>query len=149
MMKKQTNQFLKQISIPAALLGAVLLLGCNRSVVIEVPADYEKFKVEDEIEFEAYSEELWEDRSLSSNGKYACDTCHFDLRGFRKTFEFDYPHYVESAEQSVQAEQMVQLCYSKSMGNGHHLPWNSKELRALTEYTMRLQDEFQEKAKEK
>ncbi len=88
----------------------------------------------------ALGEKLWNDKSLSHNGKSACASCHKgNTRMFKRTFLEPYPHYVKMVDkkadlQEITTEGMVQFCMLVPM-KSDTLPWDSRELAALTAYT--------------
>jgi len=86
---------------------------------------------------------LWFDTSVSASGKKSCGTCHPSVDTFGEGFAQPYPHKVNMAGQVVSAEGMVQFCILKPMGHKEPLAWDSKELAALTAYTLKLQKDFQ------
>ncbi len=88
---------------------------------------------------------LWKDTKLSTNG-LACNTCHLNGGAFQATFAKPYPHYVAMTDQkaglkTVTAEEMVQLCMVVPMA-AKPLAWDSKQLAALTAYTVELQKNY-------
>ncbi|OFX09169.1 MAG: hypothetical protein A2516_10995 [Alphaproteobacteria bacterium RIFOXYD12_FULL_60_8] len=94
-------------------------------------------------------ESLFKDTSLSSNG-FSCDTCHAENASFNASFAQPYPHEVAMAVErggitSVDLDEMVQFCLVVPMET-KPLPWDSKELSALTAYTAQLQKAFQKAA---
>jgi cytochrome c len=93
----------------------------------------------------AYGEKLFRDTRLSSNGM-SCGTCHNGNNAFQATFAQPYPHHVQmTAERagvkSVHLDEMVQFCMVVPMA-AKPLPWDGKELAALTAYTASLQKGF-------
>jgi len=98
----------------------------------------------------AEGERLWGDPNLSAKQNVSCTTCHFEFSAFNPSFAEPYPHRVAMVEsrtglKRVNAEQMVQFCMLAPMGRKEPLPWDSRELAALTAYTLKLQKEFQAK----
>ena len=98
-----------------------------------------------DAELVALGQKLWADKGLSTNG-LACGTCHEGGAAFSATFAEPYPHRVAMPEQmagvkSVSAEEMVQFCMLVPMAN-KALPWNSRELAALSAYSVSLQKSF-------
>ena len=92
----------------------------------------------DRAELVAEGKRLWNDPSIGNSG-LSCQACHMNGAQFKKTFLDDYPHKVRMAKgmaglPEVTTEQMVQLCMVVPM-KGEPLPWDSKELAALTAYT--------------
>lgn len=88
---------------------------------------------------------LHADVGLSTN-EMSCNSCHADFNGYADTFKHPYPHVVAmpkevSGAKKVTAEQMVQFCLVRPM-MAKPLPWNSKELAALTAYVEEQQKEF-------
>lgn len=94
----------------------------------------------DRAELVAKGETLWNDKSLSGNGKKACSSCHKgNTKMFKASFLEDYPHAVKMAKKKskmaeVDAEQMVQFCMLAAMKADDVLPWDSEELAALAAY---------------
>lgn len=117
---------------------ALLLTACG-SVdpnLVTRPAGSKPFEG-DRAELVSQGKELWNDTSLSSNG-IACQDCHVKGAQFKEYFAQDYPHPVDMANsmadlESIDAEQMVQFCMIVPM-KAEPLPWDSKELAALTAY---------------
>ncbi|MEN8160983.1 MAG: cytochrome C peroxidase [Myxococcota bacterium] len=97
----------------------------------------------------ALGEKLWNDASLGNSG-VACGTCHVKAGGtisqMNASFAQPYPHRVAMPAQqvgvpSVNAAEMVQFCMTAPMAT-KPLPWESKELAALSAYVLDLQDGF-------
>lgn len=89
--------------------------------------------------------QLWQDRSLGTSG-LACQTCHLNHAGFQPTFAQPYPHQVAMPLQraglsQVDLDEMVQVCMVIPMA-AEPLPWDSKELAALTAYAHEVQQDF-------
>lgn len=89
---------------------------------------------------------LFKDTKLSTNGM-ACETCHADNNGFMPTFAQPYPHTVGMATEKggvaqVHLDEMVQFCMVVPM-EAKPLPWDSRQLAALTAYTAERQKAFQ------
>ncbi len=90
-------------------------------------------------------EKLFKDTGLSTNGM-SCQTCHEDNAAFEASFAKPYPHKVAMAAvqggvTSIDLDEMVQFCLVVPMET-KPLPWDSKELAALTAYTAELQKSF-------
>jgi hypothetical protein len=90
-------------------------------------------------------EQLWQDPSLSTNG-LTCQTCHINHGSFLTTFSQPYPHMVAMAKDrasldKIHIDEMVQLCMVVPMA-AKPLPWNSKELAALSAYSLEVQKTF-------
>ena len=89
-------------------------------------------------------ERLFKDESLSTNGT-SCISCHLNLEMFMDTFAKPYPHGVEMAKESgmdqIDLDEMIQFCILTPM-EAKPLPWDSRELAALTAYTAELQKSF-------
>lgn len=90
-------------------------------------------------------EELWSSARLSTNG-LSCQTCHRGNAGFNTTFAQPYPHMVvmpkdRAGLKAIQADEMVQFCLVVPLA-AKPLPWNSKELAALTAYVLEIQKTF-------
>ena len=89
---------------------------------------------------------LWSDAKLSTNN-LACSTCHLDgSASFAPSFAKPYPHLVAMTDQragmkTIALDEMVQFCLVAPMAS-KTLPWNSRELAALTAYTAQLQKGF-------
>ncbi len=97
----------------------------------------------------AEGKKLFMDTSLSSNG-LACQSCHANLDAFAKSFAKPFPHRVEMAVdnsgiKSVSLDEMIQFCMVVPM-ESKPLPWDSRELAAVTAYTETLQQTFIAKA---
>ena len=93
----------------------------------------------------AEGKRLWNDKSLSSNG-LACVTCHQGNGSLNASFAQSYPHPVAMPKQmagvkQVHADEMVQFCLLVPM-QSKALGWSSRELAALTAYTVELQKGF-------
>jgi cytochrome c peroxidase len=131
----------------SALFAAQLAMGCgiDSSLIIR-PSGVRPFQGE-AAALEAEGERLWSDEGLSKNGDLSCNSCHLEFSSFESTFREPYPHRVAMAEskaglKSVTAEQMVQFCLLMPMGRETALPWDSRELRALSLHVESLQREF-------
>ena len=90
-------------------------------------------------------EKLFRDTKLSTNGM-ACINCHENVGGFMPSFAKPYPHEVAMAKQkggvkSVHLDEMVQICMVVPL-EAKPLPWDSKQLAALTAYSAELQKSF-------
>lgn len=90
-------------------------------------------------------ERLWNDPKLSTNG-LTCQTCHINHGSFNATFSQPYPHMVAMAKEraglaQIHIDEMVQLCMVVPMA-AKPLPWNSKELAALSAYSLEVQKTF-------
>ena len=90
-------------------------------------------------------ERLWKDTKLSTNG-LACQTCHVNNLAFNPTFGRPYPHPVAMAKdraglKQINTDEMVQFCLIAPM-LAKTLPWDSRELAALTAYTREVQRGF-------
>lgn len=90
--------------------------------------------------------ELWNSPELSTKKGVACQTCHQGNAGFMATFAKPYPHRVAMPKQRaglkrIQADEMVQFCMVVPMAS-KPLPWESKELAALTAYVQEIQKTF-------
>ena len=95
-------------------------------------------------------EKLWNDAKLSTNGM-SCSTCHQSHGAFQKSFAKPYPHQVAMARdkagmKTVHLDEMIQACMVMPMA-AKPLPWNSRELAALTAYTQDVQKTFKPGAK--
>jgi cytochrome c len=90
-------------------------------------------------------ERLWKDTKLSTNN-LACNTCHQSNASFKPTFAKPYPHLVEMPKdraglKQVNIDEMVQLCMVIPMAS-KPLAWDSKELAALSAYSLEVQKTF-------
>lgn len=139
MNRNRTGSILIVAAIGLAMSAATLAAGIPKEQVTR-PEGSQPFQG-DQQELVAYGEKLWKDPSLSGKGKTSCESCH---RGntsmFKKTFLEPYPHLVKMPQSrskldAVSAEQMVQFCMVVPMKT-NVLPWDSKELAALTAYTV-------------
>ena len=93
-------------------------------------------------------EALFKDQKLSTNGS-SCQTCHAENEGFSSTFASAYPHEVTMAKEKagtseVQLDEMIQFCMVVPM-EAKPLPWNSRDLAALTAYAGELQKAFRKR----
>ncbi|PHM20473.1 MAG: hypothetical protein CK604_05985 [Curvibacter sp. PD_MW3] len=93
----------------------------------------------------ALGEKLFNDTKLSTNGM-SCASCHANHGAFQASFAKPYPHTVAMAKEqlgrkTVHLDEMVQGCMVMPMA-AKPLPWDSKELAALTAYTASLQKTF-------
>ncbi len=98
-----------------------------------------------QAELSRLGEQLWKDIKLSTNGM-SCDTCHQGGAAFQPTFAKPYPHAVamtteQAGVKQVHLDEMVQFCLVVPMA-AKPLPWDSKELAALTAYTAEVQKRF-------
>lgn len=90
--------------------------------------------------------ELWSSPALSTKKGVTCQTCHQGNAGFMATFAKPYPHRVAMPKQraglkQIRADEMVQFCMVVPMAS-KPLPWDSKELAALTAYAQEIQKTF-------
>ncbi len=88
---------------------------------------------------------LYGDKSLGTN-EMACASCHEGAMGFNETFKKPYPHEVQMVKEvsgmdRISADGMVQFCLIRPMMS-KPLPWDSKELAALTAYVEGMRKEF-------
>ncbi|MCC6208574.1 MAG: cytochrome C peroxidase [Gammaproteobacteria bacterium] len=114
------------------------------SGLVTRPKHYRPYKGA-QAELVTYGKELFNDTSLSTNGM-SCNTCHQSHGAFNETFTKPYPHFVKmpsdrSGLQAVHLDEMVQFCMVAPMA-AQPLPWDGKELAALTAYTATLQKDF-------
>ena len=91
-------------------------------------------------------ERLWNDKKLSTNGM-SCQTCHQGNASFQASFAKPYPHAVQMVGEKtglkqIRLDEMVQICMVVPMA-AKPLPWDSRELAALTAYTARVQKSFE------
>jgi cytochrome c len=93
---------------------------------------------------------LFNDPKLSTNGM-SCATCHVDNQAnFAPGFAKPYPHEVAMVNQKsglsqVQLDEMVQFCMVVPMA-AKPLPWDSRQLAALTAYAAELQAAFRKQS---
>jgi cytochrome c len=85
---------------------------------------------------------LFNDPKLSTNGM-ACMGCHTDNANFAPSFTTPYPHKMAMATQKsgvgpIHLDEAIQFCMMVPM-QASPLPWNSRELSALTAYMGELQ----------
>ena len=98
----------------------------------------------------SYGSKLWKDRFLGKSG-LACATCHVDhYAQMQLTFAKPYPHHVampaaQGGVDEVNAAEMVQFCMNVPMMSDP-LPWDSRELAALTAYVEHIQAEYDPKS---
>lgn len=90
-------------------------------------------------------ERLWKDTKLSING-LSCGTCHQGNAAFNPTFAKPYPHQVAMVKEraglsQVNMDEMVQMCMIVPMAS-KPLPGDSKELAALSAYSLQVQKTF-------
>lgn len=137
-MTKLANTFV------AALFGAVAassaLAAGDPGAQITRPAGYKP-----QAGDAALGEKLFNDTKLSTNGM-SCASCHANHGAFQASFAKPYPHTVAMARdqlgrKTVHLDEMVQGCMVMPMA-AKPLPWDSKELAALTAYTATLQKTF-------
>lgn len=99
----------------------------------------------DPIQLVKEGKQLWKEVKLSSNGM-SCDTCHANHGSFTPGFAQPYPHEVtmvreKSGVAKIHLDEMVQGCLVMPMAT-RPLPWDSRELAALTAYTAEVQKSF-------
>jgi len=104
----------------------------------------------DHKELAKAGEKLWNDTKLSTNG-FSCNTCHQNHGAFQESFAQPFPHRVAMARdkagmKTVHLDEMIQACMVMPMA-AKPLPWNSRELAALTAYTQDVQKTFKPGAK--
>lgn len=91
-------------------------------------------------------EALFSDPSLSSNG-FTCGTCHSNHATFSESFARPYPHKVDMVkvragiDSEIAMDEMVQFCLLAPMAS-KTLPWDSRQLAALTTYVGEVQRTF-------
>lgn len=89
---------------------------------------------------------LWNDNTISTNGM-ACSSCHKGgTELFQPTFAEPYPHKVAmpaamAGRNTIALDEMVQICMVVPMA-AKPLPWQSRELAALTAYTGEVQKQY-------
>ncbi len=109
-----------------------------------------KLFVADQATLIKEGERLWNDPKLSTNG-LACQNCHVGGASFNPTFAQPYPHPVampkaQAGLAQVNADEMIQFCLLVPMAS-KPLPWDSRELAALTAYTTQVvQQEYMKTA---
>jgi hypothetical protein len=116
----------------------------NKAAGVTRPADYKPYQG-DHAALVSEGAKLFKDTSLSTNGM-SCNSCHNNNGMFQTTFAQPYPHYVQMANdqfkiKAVHADEMVQLCMVAPMA-AQPLPWDSRELAALTAYVTEQQKVF-------
>ncbi len=89
---------------------------------------------------------LWNDPSIGESG-LSCQSCHMGGANLNPSFAQAYPHQVAMPMQmagvsAVHADEMVQFCMVVPM-QSEPLSWDSRELQALTAYTVHLQEDFE------
>ncbi|HED13021.1 MAG TPA: cytochrome C peroxidase [Gammaproteobacteria bacterium] len=94
---------------------------------------------------EQLGEKLFKDPKLSGNG-LSCNSCHNDSELYNSSFAKAYPHYVQMTNDkagvtAVHADEMVQFCLVAPM-ESNPLPWDSRELAALTAYVEKVQKTY-------
>lgn len=112
--------------------------------LITRPADYHPYQGEPAA-LAKEGKKLFSDTKLSSNGM-SCNTCHAGYGAFQDSFAQPYPHPVQmvndrTGKKTIQLDEMVQICMVLPMA-AKPLPWDSKELAALTAYAAELQKGF-------
>lgn len=90
-------------------------------------------------------EKLFSDTALSTN-EMSCNSCHSGFSNYNETFKKPFPHFVQMAKDvsgldALDAEQMVQFCIIRPMMS-KPLPWDSKELAALTAYVLETRKQY-------
>lgn len=116
----------------------VLVTACASidPVAVTRPAGTKPYKG-DRAKLVSYGTKLWKDPKIGKSG-LACNSCHANGAQFKKSFKEPYPHLVKMANgmaglKNADAEQLVQFCMMAPMKTDP-LPWNSRELAALTAY---------------
>jgi cytochrome c len=109
------------------------------------PENYRPYRKASRSELIALGEKLFNDTTLSTNG-LSCNSCHINHLLFQDTFANPYPHFVEmpsarAGVESVHLDEMIQFCMVAPMA-ADPLPWDGKELAALTAYVETLQSDF-------
>ncbi|MGQ0681814.1 c-type cytochrome [Bradyrhizobium sp.] len=94
-------------------------------------------------------EALFKSAKLSTN-ELSCASCHANNDNFNASFKKPYPHLVQMAKDradlaDINLDEMIQLCMVVPMAS-KPLPWNSRELAALTAYTGTIQATFRKTA---
>ena len=134
----------------ALLLGVSIITAANlasaqldASLVLR-PKNYRPYQASHK-ELVGYGKQLFKDPKLSTNGS-SCNSCHVNHGAFQAGFSKPYPHPVAMAKDKlsiskIHLDEMVQACMVIPM-SAKPLPWNSKELAALTAYTSEIQKNF-------
>ncbi|MCB1967568.1 MAG: cytochrome C peroxidase [Candidatus Accumulibacter sp.] len=111
------------------------------------PANYQPY-MGDEAELIKAGEALFKDTRLSTNGM-SCNSCHQNYGAFQASFAEPYPHAVRMATNAgisqVHLDEFVQFCVVNPLA-AKPLPWDSRELAALTAYVADLQKGFKPRA---
>jgi len=123
-----------------ALSSAAALATEDPGAQITRPAGYKALSGDAKL-----GEKLFNDPKLSTNGM-SCASCHANHGAFSDSFAKPYPHTVAMAEdqlgrKTVHLDEMIQGCMVMPMA-AKPLPWNSKELAALTAYLLEVQKTF-------
>ncbi len=128
--------------------GAISLLPSRRSIRNWLRPKGTKLFYENNTQLIKQGEVLFKDPKLSTNGS-SCQTCHAENESFSVTFADVYPHEVAMAKEKagaseIQLDEMIQFCMVVPM-EAKPLPWNSRDLAALTAYTGELQKAFRKR----
>lgn len=129
---------------PAAMSGCGPMKHIPKQEVTR-PAGTHLYDGASQAELVSLGERMFKDTKLSSNG-LSCFSCHANHASYMPSFAEPYPHFVKMADdqsgiRSVHLDEMVQFCLISPMA-GKPLPWDSKELAALTAYTATQQATF-------
>ncbi len=147
-MKQRQNFRRVKVFVAATLAfvaGSLANCSLDKSLVTR-PAEVRPFTAP-QAELIAEGARLWKDTKLSSGGDISCNTCHINFSSLNESFAQPYPHKVEMVESktgisSTTAEQMVQFCLLMPMGREKPLEWDSRELAALTAFTLQYQKDY-------
>ncbi len=111
------------------------------------PADFTKLYDESPVEeLVAYGKQLYDDRTLAPNG-LTCNDCHNKSRAYKKGFAKPFPHPSRMAKaragikRDIYADEGVQMCMVIPM-SADPLPWDSKELAAMTAHVLEVDQPF-------
>ncbi|MEQ8825529.1 MAG: hypothetical protein RIC14_14265 [Filomicrobium sp.] len=115
------------------------------AAVVTRPADVGPYTAPDGDKLLAEGKKLFDSLKISENG-LTCKSCHFKYEAYEESFLLPYPHAVGMAKKragmdAVEADEMVQLCLVITM-DSKPLPWESRELAALTAYVLDQQRGF-------
>lgn len=83
--------------------------------------------------------DLFASKSLSSNGKIACATCHnqYSKGKLDLTKSKPWPHHVAMGGGVITLDQMIQICMVKPM-KSTAFSWDDNRLQALNAYVQSM-----------
>lgn len=144
---KNTTRAARLAGLALLLLATAYLASCSLDKALVMRPAGSKPHAASQKDLIAEGAKLWKDPKMSSGGDVSCNTCHINFSTLNPSFGQPYPHKVEMVESktgmtSTDAEQMVQFCLLMPMGKEKPLAWDSRELAALTAYTLEYQKEF-------